>query len=48
MGMMYSPLPLPVNYSPGDVPVEAVHEPLAYGAEVSHIGHYCAVSGVSL
>lgn len=36
------------HYLPTKVPVEAVDEPLTYGTEVSDIGHYCAVSGVSL
>lgn len=31
-----------------EAPVEAVDEPLTDGAEVSDIGHHCAVSGVSL
>lgn len=31
-----------------DAPVEAVHQPLAYSAEVSDVGHYCAVRGVRL
>lgn len=31
-----------------EAPVEAVDEPLTDGAEVSDVGHHCAVSGVSL
>lgn len=30
------------------VPVEAVHQPLAYRAEVGDVGHHRAVGGVSL
>lgn len=37
-----------LHHLPTEAPVEAVDEPLTDGAEVSDIGHHCAVSGVSL